>query len=44
VTSRCPAPKPISPLPDPLFDATGDPASFKDALIYHMRRFVDEQT
>jgi hypothetical protein len=43
-TSRGPAPKPISPFPDPLFDATDDAASFKDALIYHMRRFVDEKT
>ncbi|MCF1467590.1 hypothetical protein FS764_11800 [Agrobacterium vitis] len=32
-------PKPISPFPEPLFDATDDPASFHDALVYHMRRF-----
>jgi len=38
---RGPAPKPISPFPDPLFEATDDPASFQDALIYHMRRFGD---
>jgi len=38
---RGPAPKPISAFPDPLFEATDDPASFQDALIYHMRRFGD---
>jgi hypothetical protein len=38
---RGPAPKPISPFPDALFEATDDPASFQDALIYHMRRFGD---
>ncbi len=38
---RGPAPKPISPFPEPMFDATEDPASFQDALIYHMRRFGD---
>jgi hypothetical protein len=38
---RGPAPKPISPFPDPLFEATDDPAGFQDALIYHMRRFGD---
>lgn len=38
---RGPAPKPISPFPEPLFEATEDPASFQDALIYHMRRFGD---
>ena len=38
---RGPAPKPISAFPDPLFAATDDPASFQDALIYHMRRFGD---
>jgi integrase len=38
---RGPAPKPISPFRDPLFEATEDPASFQDALIYHMRRFGD---
>ncbi|MBP1852730.1 hypothetical protein J2Z17_004189, partial [Rhizobium halophytocola] len=36
-----PAPKPISPYPEPLFDATEDLASFQDALAYHMRRFGD---
>ncbi len=40
-TQRGPAPKPISPFPDALFDATEDPVSFQDALIYHMRRFGD---
>jgi integrase len=40
-TQRGPAPKPISPFPDPLFEATADPASFQDALVYHMRRFGD---
>jgi hypothetical protein len=38
---RGPAPKSISAFPEPLFDATEDPASFQDALIYHMRRFGD---
>ncbi|UXT60719.1 hypothetical protein FY134_23755 (plasmid) [Agrobacterium fabrum] len=38
-TSRGPAPKPISPFPEALFEATEDPASFQDALVYHMRRF-----
>ncbi|MET3616223.1 hypothetical protein ABID16_004572 [Rhizobium aquaticum] len=38
---RGPAPKPIGAFPDPLFEATNDPASFQDALIYHMRRFGD---
>lgn len=38
---RGPAPKQISAFPDPLFEATDDPASFQDALIYHMRRFGD---
>ena len=38
---RGPAPKPIGPFPEPLFEATEDPASFQDALIYHMRRFGD---
>jgi len=32
-------PKPISPFPEPLFEATDDPTSFNDALVYHMRRF-----
>ena len=32
---RRPAPKPISPFPEALFDATEDPASFQDALVYH---------
>lgn len=36
---RGPQPKPISPFPEPLFEATDDPASFHDALIYQMRRF-----
>ncbi|MBD8653856.1 hypothetical protein IFT66_22455 [Rhizobium sp. CFBP 13726] len=36
---RGPEPKPISPFPEPLFEATNDPASFHDALIYQMRRF-----
>jgi integrase len=36
---RGPQPKPIKPLPDPLFEASEDPAGFQDALIYHMRRF-----
>lgn len=38
---RGPAPKPISPFPEPLFEATEYPASFQDALVYHMRRFGD---
>lgn len=38
---RGPTPKPISPFPEPLFDATEDPANFQDALVYHMRRFGD---
>jgi hypothetical protein len=32
-------PKPIQPFPDPLFEASQDPATFQDALVYHMRRF-----
>ena len=36
---RGPEPKPIQPLPDPLFEASDDPAAFQDALIYQMRRF-----
>ncbi len=40
-TSRGPAPKPNSPFPDPLFDATDDPANFPGALIYLMGRFGD---
>lgn len=40
-TLRGPAPKPISPFPEPLFEATEGPASFQDALVYHMRRFGD---
>jgi len=40
-TSRGPAPKPISPFPDPLFDATDDPANFPGALLYLMGRFGD---
>ncbi len=39
--ARGPAPKPISPPPAPLFEATEDPASFQDALVDHMRRFGD---
>ena len=38
---RGPQPKPIQPFPDPLFEASEDPASFQDALVYHMRRFGD---
>ncbi len=38
---RGPAPKAISPFPEALFEATEDPASFQDALVYHMRRFGD---
>ena len=40
-TQRGPAPKAISPFPEALFEATEDPASFQDALAYHMRRFGD---
>lgn len=36
---RGPQPKPISPFPKPLFEATDDPTSFQDALVYHVRRF-----
>jgi integrase len=36
---RGPQSKPISPFPEPLFEATDDPASFNNALVYHMRRF-----
>lgn len=32
-TSPGPAPKPISPFPEALFEATEDPASFQDALV-----------
>ncbi len=38
---RGPQPKPIQPFPEPLFETGEDPASFQDALIYHMRRFGD---
>lgn len=38
-TRRGPAPKPIHPFPDPLFEASEDPTGFQDALVYHMRRF-----
>jgi hypothetical protein len=38
---RGPHPKPIQPFPEPLFETSEDPASFQDALIYHMRRFGD---
>ncbi|NGO66121.1 hypothetical protein G6N76_20895 [Rhizobium daejeonense] len=34
-------PKPIQEFPEPLFEATGDPETFRDALVYHMRRFGD---
>ncbi|QLF71633.1 hypothetical protein FE840_018450 (plasmid) [Peteryoungia desertarenae] len=34
-----PQPKEIQPFPEPLFEATDDPVSFQDALVYHMRRF-----
>ncbi len=40
-TQRGPAPKAVGPFPEALFEATNDPASFQDALIYHMRRFGD---
>jgi hypothetical protein len=33
--------QPISPFPEALFEATEDPASFQEALVYHMRRFGD---
>lgn len=33
--------KPISPLREPLFEVTKNPAGFQDALVYHMRRFGD---
>ena len=36
-----PQSKPIQEFPDPLFDATEDPVSFQDALVYQMRRFGD---
>lgn len=36
---RGPQPKVILPFPDPLFEASEDPAGFQDALVYHMRRF-----
>lgn len=32
-------PKHISPSPEPLFEASTDPAAFQDALVYQMRRF-----
>ncbi|WP_132960925.1 hypothetical protein [Rhizobium sp. BK251] len=38
---RGPQPRPIEEFPQPLFEATVDPAGFQDALIYHMRRFGD---
>lgn len=38
---RGPQPKPIQEFPEPLFEATDDPESFQDALVYHMRRFGD---
>ena len=39
--TRGPQPKPVEPFPDPLSDAVEDPAGFRDALVYHMRRFGD---
>lgn len=36
---RGPEPRPIRPFPDPLFEASDDPAAFQDALVYQMRRF-----
>lgn len=36
---RGPEPKPIQPFPDPLFEASDDPAAFQDALVYQMSRF-----
>lgn len=34
-----PKPKPISEIPEPVFEANEEPNSFADALTYHMRRF-----
>lgn len=34
-----PEAKPIRLFPDPLFEASKDPADFQEALVYHMRRF-----
>ncbi|MCJ8151733.1 hypothetical protein [Shinella sedimenti] len=36
---RGPEPKHIPPFPEPLFEASDDPAAFQDALVYQMRRF-----
>ncbi|UPA26736.1 hypothetical protein [Shinella oryzae] len=36
---RGPKPKHIPPFPEPLFEASDDPAAFQDALVYQMRRF-----
>jgi len=36
---RGPKPRHTQPFPDPLFEASEDPAGFLDALTYHMRRF-----
>ncbi len=36
---RGPQPKPIQPYPDPLFEASKDPADFRGALVNQMRRF-----
>ncbi len=38
---RGPQPKPIQEFPEPLFEATDNPETFQDALVYHMRRFGD---
>lgn len=38
---RGPEPKPIQEFPEPLFEAADDPETFRDALVYHMRRFGD---
>ncbi len=40
-TSSGPAPKPISPFPEALFEATEDPASFQDALIERRYRLQE---
>ncbi|WP_313665645.1 hypothetical protein [Shinella sp.] len=36
---RGPEPRHIPPFPEPLFEASDDPAAFQDALVYQMRRF-----
>ncbi len=38
---RGPQPKQIQEFPPPLFEAADDPETFRDALVYHMRRFGD---